>query len=111
MLQKIDPEEKHLDILLIDKFERFEQLPAGFKLIADSGLYDELSVPFVESVKSFKSQRVEFKQGLLLGVDSKANTVEIQLPKGGCETVKYDALILATGASYVAPWRGADNKI
>jgi len=24
MLQKIDPEEKHLDILLIDKFERFE---------------------------------------------------------------------------------------
>jgi hypothetical protein len=52
---KSGPEEKHLDILLIDKFERFEQLPAGFKLIADSGLYDELSVPFEESVKSFKS--------------------------------------------------------
>jgi len=52
-------------------------LPAGFKLIADSGLYDELSVPFEESVKSFKSSRVQFKQGLLLGVDSKANSVEI----------------------------------
>jgi hypothetical protein len=44
--------------LLIDKYERFEQLPAAFKLIADSGLYDELTVPFEESVKSFKSSRV-----------------------------------------------------
>jgi hypothetical protein len=77
MLQKIDPEEKHLDILLIDKYERFEQLPADFKLLADSGLYDELSIPFNESVKSFKSSRVQFKQGLLLGVDSQANTVDI----------------------------------
>lgn len=111
MLQKIDPEENYLAILLIDKYERFEHLPAGFKLLADSGLYDELSIPFYESVKSFKSSRVQFKQGLLLGVDNKNNTINIEIPKGGIETVPYDILILATGASYVAPWRSADNKI
>ena len=47
----------------------------------------------------------------MLKVNNEQNQVEIRLPNGETQQVNYHALIIATGASYVPPWRSIDTKI
>ena len=35
----------------------------------------------------------------------------IEVPDGSTEKIQYDALVIATGGSYHAPWRSGDDEI
>lgn len=40
-----------------------------------------------------------------------SDEIEVELPNGRTEVIGYDALVVATGGQYVAPWRGEDSKL
>ena len=109
MLQSLDPKEMLFDILLIDKNEHFEYICANFTSLANETAWGENTIKFSEAIKSYNSDRVTFKQGKLTNVLSSENQIEISLPDGKTEVVPYDCLVIATGASYVSPWRGANE--
>ena len=109
MLQKIDAQEKFYEILLIDKNEHFEYICANFEMLANENSFNENAIKFGDAVKSYNSSRVTFKQGKLTNVLADQNQAEITCPDGKVENVPYDALVIASGATYVSPWRGQDK--
>ena len=109
MLQQIDPNEKQYEILLIDKNEHFEYICANFEMLANPNAFKDNAIKFEDAVKSYDSSRVTFKQGKLTNVLADQNQVEITCPDGKVENVPFDALVIASGASYCTPWRGQDK--
>ena len=106
MLQQLDPKEIQFEVLIIDKNEHFEYICANFASLADENAWAKNTIKFTEAIKSYDSSRVTFKQGKLCNVLSDKNQVEIETLGGQKEMVPFDCLIIATGASYVSPWRG-----
>lgn len=99
------------EILFIDKSEHFEFICSNYKMLASEELFLNHSIKFDDAMKSYRSKRVSFKQGSLLNIDAKGNTITVKLPSQEEENVPYDALLIATGASYPSPWRGEDDKL
>ena len=86
-------------------------------MLASEELFLKHSIKFEQAMKSYRSKRVNFKQGCLAGIDHTKNMISIKVPNQvsteesdksddlSIETVSYDVLVIATGASYPSPWR------
>ena len=62
-------------------------------------------------MKGFNSSRVNYQQGKLTNVDSAANCITVVNTAGEASQIQYDVLVIATGASYLGPWRAADDAM
>lgn len=69
-LQALDPNETQLEITIVDKNEHFEFICTQFLALAEDDQFKKNSIPFVDSIKFFKSDRVKFVQGKLVKVDA-----------------------------------------
>ena len=74
-LQELDPKEVLYEILLIDKSEHFENITENYKMLTKEGIFEQNTIKFDQAIKSYRSDRVTFKQGCLKDIDPVANTV------------------------------------
>ena len=84
---------------------------SNYKSLSDADSFEHLTVTNHEAVKCYNSDNVKFKQAKLTKVRDASDEIEVQLPDGTTEVIGYDALVITTGGSYVAPWRGDDDKL
>lgn len=47
----------------------------------------------------------------MTNVSGNSQEIEVEVPGGQVEVINYDALVITTGATYVNPWRGDDDKM
>ena len=78
-------------------------------MLANAASFGENSIKFEDAIKSYDSSRVTFMQGKLTNVLADQNQAEITCPDGKVENIPYDALVIASGATYCSPWRGQDK--
>ena len=110
-IQKMDPELKNVEILLIDKQPNFEIIWGMYMCFTDEGEYEKnLVYPHEEAIKSYGSSRVTFKQGMLTKVNSDENKIEIESIDGGASVIDYDILMIATGGSCASPLKAPDQE-
>ena len=94
----------NISITLIDKAEHFEFICTNYKTLCDDETFEYLSVMNENSLTEFDG-KVKFQQGLLTKVEKD------QIELDGNKTIKFDALVLCTGAQYQSPWRdGTDGQ-
>lgn len=106
----IDQKGTALEILLIDKSEHFENNCGNFKMFVDD-CFKEHTLKFETQIAHYGSPNISFKQGRLTNVIATENKIEIELSDGSTEAVSYDALVIATGGAYTAPWRADADKL
>lgn len=111
-LQKLDPEQKCISVLLIDKSPHFEYICSNYKAVCDENTFKSNSVDFKEMVKSFHSESITFKQAKLTRIRGDGKYIHVELPEtGDKEFIAYDVLCICTGSSYVSPWRAHDESM
>ena len=60
-LQKLDPEEKCISILLVDKSPHFEYICSNYKAVWDDRTFKNNAIDYRTVAKSYRGENIEFK--------------------------------------------------
>ena len=113
-LQQVDTTNK-LEITIVDKSAHFEYNCANYKSLCDDNSFKDLAESHENIMKTYNLDpskiTVKFVQGRLDAVNEESNSILLTGPDGNEITVEYDALVIATGATYPAPWRDGPEEM
>lgn len=124
LLKELEEQLGNVEIMMIDKSSHFEFICSNYKTLCDDGGYESLTADHNSAMDplnreanalnrgvyeaDLKEQPISFCQGLLTSINPEQNTVMVnKADEYQTENVEieYDALVIATGAAYPAPWR------
>ncbi|KFH40466.1 Apoptosis-inducing factor-like protein [Hapsidospora chrysogenum ATCC 11550] len=111
LLKHTLPHEPDLKVILVSRNSHFYWNTASVRAVIPGLIKDEeLLQPIEPGLGQYPAGSVEFIVGAATQVDKHAKTVEVETASSGSRTLRYDYLVLATGARAAdtsMPWKAS----